>query len=129
MLIENRVYGSIEINDPVLVELIKSKPLQRLKGIQNAGVMYKVIPWKNFNRYEHSIGVMLLLRRVGASLEEQINGLLHDVPHTAFSHAVDFVFKNEEQIYHEKFHEKLIMDSEIPKILQKYSFETKKILD
>jgi HD superfamily phosphohydrolase len=129
MLIKDRVYGSIEINDPVLVELINSRPLQRLKGIQVAGVVYKVLPWKNITRYEHCIGVMILLRKLEASIEEQIAGLLHDVPHTAFSHAVDFVFKNEDQTYHEKFHEKIVLESEIPKILQKYSFEIENILD
>ena len=129
MLIKDGCYGEVDISEPVLIELINSKPLQRLKGIQVAGVMYKVIPWKNITRYEHCLGVMIILRKLGASLEEQIAGLLHDVPHTAFSHAVDFVFKNEEQDYHEKFHEKIILDSEIPKILEKYSFDISDILD
>jgi HD superfamily phosphohydrolase len=37
---------------------------------------------------------MLLVRRLGASLEEQIAALLHDVSHTAFSHVIDSVDHN-----------------------------------
>src|SRR5262249_30749080 len=31
-----------------------------------------------------------------------VAGLLHDISHTAFSHAVDFVFASEEQNHHER---------------------------
>ena len=125
----DKVYGGIEILEPVLIELINSKPIQRLKGIMNAGVVYKVKPWKNFTRYDHSMGVMVLLNQKGASLEEQIAGLLHDVPHTAFSHAVDFVFKVSTHDYHERFHEKIVLGSEIPQILKKYGFDIERIME
>ena len=52
-------------------------------------------------RHEHSLGVYLLLGRLGAGRKERIAGLLHDISHTAFSHAVDFVFASEEQDHHE----------------------------
>jgi HD superfamily phosphohydrolase len=129
MLIKDKVYGEFEINEPILLELINSKPVQRLKKIYNAGLIYKVLPHRTLTRYEHSIGVMLLLRSKGANLEEQIAGLLHDTPHTAFSHVVDFVFDNENQDYHEDHFERIIMNSEIPSILEKYGFDVKKILD
>jgi len=128
MLINDRVYGEIEITEPVLLELINSKPVQRLKDINQAGSSMYVMN-KPITRFEHSIGVMFLLKMLGASIEEQIAGLIHDVPHTAFSHVIDYVFKNEEQDFHEKFHEKIIMDSEIPEILKKYDFDVKRLLD
>ena len=46
-------------------------------------------------RYEHSVGVMLLARRVGGGLREQVAALLHDVSHTAFSHVIDHVFHDQ----------------------------------
>jgi uncharacterized protein len=55
---------------------------------------------------------------VGAPLEEQIAGLLHDVPHTAFSHTVDALFPNDEHNFHERFHEEIVTNSEIPSILR-----------
>ncbi len=59
-------------------------------------------PSKTVTRYEHSVGVYLLLRRLSAGRQEQIAGLLHDVSHTAFSHVADIVFYSEEQDLHER---------------------------
>jgi uncharacterized protein len=129
MLIKDRVYGNIEVTESVLLELINSKPVQRLRGIYNSPIVYSVSPWKDFTRYEHSLGAMLCLRIKGASVEEQIAGLLHDVPHTAFSHAVDFVFNDEKHAFHERFHEKIIKNSFIPKILEKHGFGVERVLD
>jgi HD superfamily phosphohydrolase len=53
------------------------------------------------SRFEHSLGVFLLLKRLNASRLETVAGLLHDISHTAFSHAVDFLFDTEEQAHHE----------------------------
>ena len=111
MLIKDIVYGDVEIDEPVLIELINSDALQRLKHINQAGASKYIMP-KPVTRFEHCVGAMILLKRLGASLEEQIAGLLHDVPHTAFSHVIDFVFKtckldylDKNHNYHEKHHE------------------------
>ena len=37
MKIEEIIYGSFEIKEPILVNLINSKPLQRLKRIEQYG--------------------------------------------------------------------------------------------
>ena len=128
--IEDPVYGKHLINEKVLIELIESKLMQRLKYVHQAGPTPFFIEDKlSITRFEHSIGVMLLLRKFNASLEEQIAGLLHDVPHTAFSHVADFVFENEGHEYHEKFLEEIIYDSEIPEILEREGLEIEYILD
>ena len=129
MLIKDRVYGEVDVTEEVLIELINSKPVQRLKGINQHGTSRLSLYPEPVSRYEHSVGVMVLLRLLGASLEEQIAGLLHDVPHTAFSHVIDWVYKSKEQDFHEKFHEKIVMNSEIPQILQKFGFDIDRILD
>lgn len=125
MIIHDRIYGICEIKEPVLIELIHAKPVQRLKKINQAGASQYLYPWKNITRYEHSIGVMLLLKKYRATLEEQIAGLLHDTPHTAFSHVADFVFVNEHHEYHEQFHESIIESSEIKDILKKFKISSK----
>ncbi len=76
MLITDALYGSFEI-DGVLEELILSEPVQRLKGIYQAGASFLVNSKWNISRFEHSIGVMLLIKKFGGSVEEQIAGLLH----------------------------------------------------
>lgn len=120
MEIIDRVYGRQEIRETVLIELVRSRPLARLKGINQAGVSKYLNLRKDVTRFEHSVGVMLLLRKFQASIVEQIAGLLHDVPHTAFSHVADFVHINEHHEFHELFHEQVIVASEIPQILKKH---------
>ncbi len=97
----DRVYGKVAIDDTRLLKLIACPTFQRLQGIRQAGPSAFAFPFKTVTRYEHSLGVHLLLRRLGASLREQVAGLLHDVSHTAFSHAVDFIVSSDEQDYHE----------------------------
>ncbi len=120
MLIIDRVYGQQNITEPVLIDLIDSSSVQRLKKINQAGASQYIMNWKSVSRFEHSLGVMLLLKKYQAKLNEQIAGLLHDVPHFAFSHVIDFVYENENHEYHELFHEHVIANSEIPNILKKY---------
>lgn len=120
MLIKDRIYGVYDIVEPVILELIHSDPLLRLKNIYQSGASQYLFAWKNVTRYEHSLGVMLLLKDFGANLHEQIAGLLHDIPHTAFSHVADFVFANKQHNYHEQFHESILKNSDIPEILSKY---------
>ncbi len=127
MIVKDKVYGAFEIED-VFIELINSEPVQRLKGIHQGGASYLVNKkWDN-NRYDHSIGVMLLIRKLDGSIEEQIAGLLHDISHTAFSHVIDFVFENTEEDYHEEIYTRIVEDSEIPKILNNYGYNYKSIL-
>lgn len=98
---DDRVYGPSHVDDPEILQLIATSTFQRLKGIKQAGPSAFAHPFKTVTRFEHSLGVYLLLLRLGAGRREQIAGLLHDISHTAFSHAVDFVFASEEQDHHE----------------------------
>lgn len=129
LTIEDRVYGKIKITNKVIVELIRSTPMQRLKHINQTGAVAFIEPGRDITRFEHSIGVWYLLKKYGASMEEQIAGLLHDTPHTAFSHVADIVFPNPDNTFHEQFMEKVILNSEIPTILNKHGIDTKSILD
>ena len=124
MRINDRIYGEFEIAESVLIEIINSKTLQRLKGISQMGMPDEYYHKKGFSRYEHCVGVMLLLRKLGASLPEQIAGLLHDVSHTAFSHLIDWVIGDPtKENYQDDNFKNFIDKSDIPKILNKYGFD------
>ena len=127
MNIKDSIYGEFII-EPVLEELINTKEVQRLKNIHQGGASYLVNPDWNVTRYEHSIGVMLLIRIMGGSIQEQIAGLLHDISHTAFSHVVDFALENKDENYHEKIFENIIENSMIPYILKNYGYAYKDIV-
>lgn len=83
---------------------------------------------KVYSRFDHSLGVFLFLRKLGAGLDEQIAGLLHDISHTAFSHVIDWVIGDptKEDYQDNKFLETL-ENSEIPPILERYKISIEKI--
>ena len=81
--------------------LIATPTFQRLRGVRQAGPSAIAFAFKDVTRFEHSLGVHLLLGRLGADLKQQVAGLLHDISHTAFSHAVDFLVTSDEQDHHE----------------------------
>lgn len=124
------IYGKFTIGEPVLVELINSRSVQRLKGVSQqgfpSGETKTTLP--GYSRYVHSVGVMLLLRKLNANMEEQIAGLLHDVSHTAFSHIIDWVVGDPtKEDYQDSMLETYIRNSEIPDILSRYGYRTDRI--
>lgn len=132
MVVKDRIYGEFTIKEPVLVELLRSSSILRLKKISQFGIPDKYYHHKNFSRHEHSIGVMLLLRKLGAALEEQLAGLLHDVSTLAFSHVTDWVFaggRDGVEDFHNQIHEQFFGKTEVPKFLEEFGFSLERILD
>lgn len=132
MLYKDRVYGEIEITEPVILDLINSPAMQRLRGIEQAGYFEVYFPGTSHSRFEHSLGVFILLKKYRASLEEQIAGLIHDVSHSAFSHCADYILdvgSEKEQNHQDNVFEEFIRKTEIPEILKKYELDTDYILD
>ena len=124
-------YGTIEVNEPVLIELIDSEAFQRLKKIHQYGVAYYTTSYKEeYTRYDHSLGVFAILRTHGASIKEQIAGLLHDVSHTVFSHVGDWIFEmqNQEKDYQNRIYCQFLKERGIEEILKKYGYRAKEFL-
>ncbi len=123
MFFNDSVYGTFTIGEPTLQELIASQPLQRLQDISMAGYAEPFFPDSYHSRFEHSVGVCYLLSKFGASLKEQIAGLLHDISHTAFSHCIDYALLEGSQTHHtfqDDAFETFVTHSVIPQILHKY---------
>lgn len=139
MIYRDRIYGKLKIEEPVILELIKSPSLQRLKGISQGAhspIFFKILnlPFSKCRvfRFEHSLGVFILLRIFNAPFEEQISGLIHDVSIPVFSHAVDYAIKEGSEInhsFHDSIHKKFVKNTEIPKILKKFGLKIDKILN
>jgi len=130
MYYNDSIYGEVEIQEPVLQALMASEAMQRLKGISQHGITALIGITPPFSRFDHSVGAMLLVRRLGASLDEQIAALLHDVSHTAFSHVIDFVFNDHNgQSYHDEKKEEFVAGSDIPKILSKFDRDWLEFMD
>jgi len=112
-----------DITDSRIHKLLESKTVKRLAWIgQNGPINHKATPngiISPINRQMHSIGAMILTLKVGGTYDEAIAALLHDIIHTAFSHAFDFVVKSAAVSYHEKHKDRL---------LDQFSDELKSIL-
>ncbi|MBU0531583.1 HD domain-containing protein [Patescibacteria group bacterium] len=125
---DDPIYGEFSTTSPVLVELINCPSVQRLKGVSQFGLPDEYYHLEGFSRFQHSVGVMRLLQILGASEEEQIAGLLHDVSHTAFSHIIDWVVgRNVEEDWQDNQLASYIAKSEIPEILNKYEYDADRI--
>ena len=130
MKYDDAMYGTVNITESVLLDLMASNAMQRLKGVSQHGITALLGITAPFSRFDHSVGAMLLVRHLGASLEEQIAALLHDVSHTAFSHVIDFVFNDRGgQSYHEDKMEWFVAASDIPRILNKHGKEWRDFAD
>ncbi|MBI2409866.1 HD domain-containing protein [Candidatus Kaiserbacteria bacterium] len=132
MNINDKIYGTVEVSEPVLLEILNGPSLERLKDIDQFGYFTPYAQERHFSRFEHSVGVFLLLQKYGASLEEQVAGLIHDVSHSAFSHCVDYVLaasRAEKQEHQDSIFDTFVRRSELPAILEKRGFETGNVLD
>ena len=124
------VYGETEITEPVLLDLMATQAMQRTRGVLQHGVSALVGVTVPTSRFDHSMGAMLLVRRLGASLEEQVAALLHDVSHTAFSHVIDYVFDSHNtQGYHEEKKLEYVSGTDIPKMLEKHGYNWLDFMD
>ncbi|MEH6657090.1 HD domain-containing protein [Leeuwenhoekiella marinoflava] len=128
MKYSDKIYGGVEFTG-VIKELINTSAFQRLKRIHQGGVIFLVNPKINHTRFEHSIGVMLLIKKIGGSIEEQVAGLIHDISHTAFSHLIDYVLEIEEEDYHENRFEEVLRDKELNSVLKKYQLDINKFIE
>ena len=123
------IYGEVVFQEPVVIDLMQTQAMQRLRGVLQHGITALIgITWP-VTRFDHSLGVMLLVQRMGGLLEEQIAALLHDVSHTAFSHVIDYVVDDHNsQSYHEDWKEAHLLASDVPEVLARYGYDWRDFL-
>jgi uncharacterized protein len=127
--ITDPVYGEICFNSLLLEDLYVSQAVQRLRSVYQGGITAFIKAERQTTRLDHSVGVAALLQRLGASVPEQAAGLVHDIAHTAFSHVVDFVFPNDEHIYHEQNRDSMVLASDLPAILATHGLDWREITE
>ncbi|MBU0619110.1 HD domain-containing protein [Patescibacteria group bacterium] len=132
MIYQDRIYGQIKITEPVVLELIDSSALQRLKGVDQCGYYEPYASGTAHSRFEHSLGVFILLKKFGADLKEQLAGLIHDVSHGAFSHCIDYALDEgspKKHDHQDNIFAEFVKQTIIPAILAKYGFKVDYILN
>lgn len=101
-IINDPVYGFINIPSELIFDLISHPFFQRLRYIKQLGMTHLVYPGALHTRFHHALGAMHLMslaieilrskgHEISASEEEgaTIAILLHDVGHGPFSHALE----------------------------------------
>ena len=117
-----------------IIEYANVPQMQRLKGISmiSACEHTKLIPYNFFhNRYEHSIGVALIVWNFTKDRKKTIAGLYHDIATPSFSHVIDYLHGDyEKQESTEKLTEIIINNSnEIMNLLKRDHIEVDDIKD
>lgn len=129
------IYDEIEIDEIAILEIFNSNFFQRLKDIKQGGYNYENLFFgrtlQQGNRFEHSVGCYILVKKFGAKLEERIAALIHDVSHTVFSHCVDYALSDlpEKQDFQDNAFLKYVAKTDIPNILKKYNLDLDYILN
>jgi len=101
-IINDPVYGFINIQGDLLFDLIEHPYFQRLRRIKQLGLTHLVYPGALHTRFHHSIGAMHLMQQAINVLKAKGNNitheeeeaaciaiLLHDIGHGPFSHALE----------------------------------------
>ncbi|MCD6556485.1 MAG: HD domain-containing protein [Bacteroidales bacterium] len=103
-IINDPVYGFINVPSELHFDLIQHPYLQRLRRIKQLGLSYYVYPGATHTRFEHVLGAMHLmnsaiteLRKKGHQINEEERSaaltaiLLHDIGHGPYSHTLEGV--------------------------------------
>jgi len=125
------IYGNFTVTEPVLIELLNSPVMERIKTIRQHGTLdYIIKQRKEYTRYEHCVGVWILLRMYGATIEEQIAGMLNDASHTVFSHVADVLFNHTSlhSSYQDDIHEWFLKHYDVEEILARHNISLDAIL-
>ncbi len=136
-IIEDIVWGSIEVSD-LSLQFIDTKAFQRLHNLKQLGTCSWVWCSANHTRFEHSLGVMHLAKRLLHHLQDKhpelgiddrrielvgIAGLLHDLGHGPFSHVFDDSIISELKINNGWEHHELRSIDIMRYIIEKNSIE------
>lgn len=99
------VHGFISVPKNVILSLIQTPEVQRLRRIRQLGLGHLVFPGAEHTRFGHAIGAMALMQDTLSILSEKgtpisseeytgalVAALLHDVGHGPFSHTLEHEF-------------------------------------
>lgn len=105
--IADPVYGTIGLSR-LEVEVMNTRAFLRLRNIKQLGLAHYVFPGADYSRYAHSLGCCHVAGRILESIKRtdpcahisddeiqlyRLAGLLHDIGHYPFSHAMEEAIK------------------------------------
>ncbi|MDR0846335.1 MAG: HD domain-containing protein [Lactobacillales bacterium] len=138
-VLRDPVHNFIEIDDQLILDLIDTKEMQRMRRIKQLGTTFFVFPGGEHSRFSHSVGVYEITRKICDVFEAEFSlesgypdgwdkanrltalcaALLHDVGHGPYSHTFEHIFETN----HEEMTNRIILDetTEVNQVLRKVS--------
>ncbi|MDA0242118.1 MAG: HD domain-containing protein [Chloroflexi bacterium] len=124
------LYATTITPEPVVQDVLDSKAMRRLHGVLQHGITAVLGITQPITRYQHSVGAMLVVRRMGGDVREQLAALLHDISHTAFSHVIDHVWDSAAtQSYHDRVKESYVAETDLPAVLAAHGYDWRELID
>lgn len=139
IVLKDPIHNYIYIEDEVILKLINTKEMQRLRRIKQLGTTNFTFHGAEHSRFTHSVGVYEIARQICENFHRKYPtkmpndglwnrkerlitlcaALLHDVGHGAYSHTFEHLFGTD----HEKITQAIILDdsTEINQVLQTVS--------
>ncbi|MFQ6793484.1 MAG: HD domain-containing protein [Thomasclavelia sp.] len=105
------IHNYIYVDQPLILELIDTPEMQRLKRIKQLGGVHQVYQSAEHSRFTHSLGVYhVVLKMINDTILKDVlsdydkltvmcAALLHDIGHGPFSHCFEEVFKSSHEEY------------------------------
>ena len=119
-----------------LCEFAAVPPMQRLKAVgMNCGCEYTSFPrfagLRPYSRFDHSLGVALIVWHFTGSVEQTLAGLFHDVTTPVFAHVVDFLHGDhmKQESTEAGVAECLTSSGEVMELLRKYDILLDRVSD
>ncbi len=117
-------------------ECLRTDVMQRLKEVgMNCGCEYTSFPRfrniESYSRFDHSVGVALIVWHFTESPAQSIAGLLHDIATPAFAHVVDFMRGDymKQEATEEGTREMISGSVQLQNILKKTGLSTDEVYD
>lgn len=125
------VHGFVELPRNLILPLLDTFEFQRLRRLTQLGTSSFTYPGAEHSRFQHSLGVAHLFRKLAHELElqgsplseeEMLVGtcaaLLHDIGHSPFSHALEGILGKK---HHEEWTQAIILspETEINEVLSR----------
>ncbi len=123
------IHNYIYVENQVILDLIDTKEMQRLRRIKQLGGIYQVYQSAEHSRFSHSLGVYYIITKmlekncIGQSISDydkitvMCAALLHDIGHGPFSHSFEEVF----DLSHEDYTVRIMLgDSEVQRVLEDF---------
>ncbi len=127
VLVRDPIWNTIRL-DPVSVRIVDAASFQRLRRIKQLGHAHLVYPGATHTRFDHALGVYHLARRALLLMGERgllagvreldltlvpLAGLLHDIAHYPYSHALEELQADRIPGHHEALAGRFLADQDV----------------